>query len=72
MAQTESKLTGRTCKCSGCGEHFTTPGNFDSHRKGSKGVRYCVPPESVGLEIKTRQSGTVWGKPGRDEAKYRA
>lgn len=29
------KLTKNRCKCTHCGEHFTTLRGFDRHRKGS-------------------------------------
>jgi len=35
------------CKCSVCGEYFTTPANFDLHRRGNPTSRVCVPPYTL-------------------------
>lgn len=52
----------KTCKCAGtCGEVFSTPGNFDAHRKtvgyADNYTRICVDPESVNLVLGERD---VW------------
>ena len=43
------------CLCSGCGEYFTTPRNFDAHRRGNFDTghegellnRRCVDPATL-------------------------
>lgn len=62
----------RRCECPACGELFTTPANFDKHRKGKPGARYCVPPAAVGLVTKTVSGGwTVWAEPLPEDARER-
>lgn len=52
---------GRAAKCDACKEIFSTPGNFDSHRKtvgyADNYNRICVNPESVDLVLGERD---VW------------
>lgn len=53
----------KECHCPTCGEHFTTPGNFDRHRRNGA----CLPPPEAGLvPAKGRREGAkVWSEPGR-------
>lgn len=63
MARTNAPLTpqsGNRCQCPTCKEVFSTVTNFDKHRKGEHGERYCVDPETVGLVIKKVGEYTVW------------
>lgn len=56
---------GRSLKaagCSGCGEVFTTVGNFDSHQRWVDRQLTCLPPESVGL---VRYAHGRWGMPSK-------
>ena len=47
--------------CTVCCRTFSTPANFDRHRKEGE----CLDPESVGLETKVDKHGTViWKRPG--------
>lgn len=65
MARTSAKLNkSNTCKCSVCGEYFSTISNFDRHREGPHGKKVCVDPAGVGLKIGSRGDGTVWMMPG--------
>ena len=48
-----ARLTGNQCFCSGCGEYFTTVGNFDKHKR----IDGCLDPETVGL---TRDDRGYW------------
>lgn len=65
MARTNARLTGKRCKCTACGEVFSTEANFDRHRKGKGDKRYCVDPEDVGLVIKEVSTGSYWCMPSR-------
>ena len=61
MALTNGKLTGNRCRCSVCGEVFSTLSGFDSHRRGKYGSeRKCVLPSTVNLRIVETYTGTVW------------
>ena len=62
MAATKAPVTHTRCRCGGCGEVFSTVGNFDRHRRGGE----CVCPAALGMEIKTGPGGTWWGMPGRE------
>lgn len=42
-----AKLSGQRCLCRGCGEFFSTPGNFDRHRRNGQ----CLAPDVVGLVL---------------------
>lgn len=66
MAQTNHPLTldSQISQCTGCGEVFSNEANFDRHRQGKGKHRYCVDPTLVGLEIKYRPKGKLWGMPG--------
>lgn len=65
MPRTNAVLNqSNTCRCSVCGEYFSTLSNFDRHRKGEHGKKVCVDPESVGLVIGSRGAGSVWKMPG--------
>ena len=45
------------CKCSGCGEYFTTVANFEMHRRGKAEARNCRnPAELVTKDGKARLS----------------
>lgn len=35
------------CFCSGCGEYFTVPANYDLHRRSPGGMRACIPPGTI-------------------------
>ena len=52
----------KTCLCPVCHEVFSTPSNFDRHRKDG----WCLRPSSVGL--KTNEIGIWVGEvlPGKD------
>ena len=52
----------KTCLCPVCHEVFSTPSNFDRHRKDG----WCLLPSSVGL--KTNENGVWVGEvlPGKD------
>ena len=55
------KLNGERCKCSACGQYFSTTANFDKHRVGRHGVdRRCAYPGDVGL---INRDGIWRGKP---------
>lgn len=47
----------KRCKCTACERYFSTPNNFDRHRRALA----CVDPETVGL-VKT---DGIWRLPGR-------
>ena len=55
----------RKSHCSSCGENFSTPTNFDTHRAGGEKGRWkqgeCSPPQKRGLV--QNQNGT-WIKDG--------
>lgn len=63
----ELNLTGQggnRCKCSVCGEVFSTVRNFDAHRDVDyrrPGPGKCVDPETMGLVL-SEKSG-VWVTP---------
>ena len=42
-------VASRMCQCHECKEFFSTPANFDRHRKGAWDMRVCLRPEDVGL-----------------------
>ena len=54
------------CKCTGCGEYFTTPRNFDLHRTTVRGQRVCTPPGRVvnrkGKALLHRNGVGIWAK----------
>lgn len=52
----------KTAHCTVCHNTFTTPGNFDRHRRGGQ----CLAPENVGLVSSRRPWGSIWHMPGRD------
>lgn len=58
------------CHCATCGEHFTTPTNFDRHRRGGA----CMDPASVGLVPASgrRPGARVWARPPREGAPFQA
>lgn len=57
--KTLARLTGNRCLCRACGELFSTPGNFDKHRRNGE----CRPPASGGLV----QAAGIWkAPPARD------
>jgi NAD-dependent SIR2 family protein deacetylase len=46
-------VTGKQCQCTACHRTFSTEANFDKHRRGSYTEgRYCVDPESLGMQKK--------------------
>lgn len=50
--------------CTSCCRTFSTPANFDKHRKEGE----CVDPATKGLEPKVDGHGTVvWKRPGPDK-----
>lgn len=51
-------------KCTGCNAVFSSEKAFDMHRKGEGEHRYCADPRDVGLELKERKAGTLWGRKG--------
>lgn len=50
----------RKAHCSACGENFSTPGNFDKHRRDGE----CVTPIKAGL-IQNKRG--VWTAPGETD-----
>lgn len=58
------RLTGNQCFCTGCGEYFTTVGNFDRHQLINKPCRH---PRDVGL-IQDAQG--YWQMPGTDRPAF--
>jgi hypothetical protein len=66
--RTQAKLTGKRCQCPTCSEFFSTPSNFDRHRKGKHGInRHCVDPATVGMVIGSRADNTFWRMPSETE-----
>ena len=61
------KLTGNRCLCRGCGEVFSTVGNFDRHRSGPWESRVCLEPTAVGL---FRSPVGVWKAPPTPSRQY--
>ena len=67
IAKVEKQSTGTVllksprCECTGCGNVFSVPGNFDAHRKFSsrENQNYCLEPASVGLSLSDKG---VWIK----------
>lgn len=56
---------GNACHCGGCGETFTGITAFDAHRVNRRhGDAMCADPADVGLILRTRPTGTIWGFPG--------
>lgn len=55
-ACTAGWAASRKCHCSGCGENFSTPSNFDKHKPGD-----CLSPVKVGLVL---NGSGLWSKPG--------
>jgi len=55
----------RRCKCSVCGNVFSSIHGFDSHRVGEHGAheRRCVYPGFKGLRIRAVKSGREWYSP---------
>lgn len=54
-----------SCHCSGCDETFTSLTAFDAHRVNRRqGDAECANPTAVGLILRQRVGGTVWGFPG--------
>lgn len=49
---------GRKCHCRGCGNNFSTPANFDKHRRNGE----CVPPDKAGLVMNQRGVYTMPGE----------
>jgi hypothetical protein len=47
-------------QCAACERVFTTPGNFDRHRRGGE----CVDPFTIGMEINRKGA---WRPPFRGE-----
>ena len=41
------RIGTRNCKCSGCGEYFTSVGTFDLHRAGTGSNRRCLDPAKM-------------------------
>ena len=66
------KLTGKRCRCAGCGETFSTPANFDKHRDGPWTARVCLEPSGAGLCL---GADGLWREPGKNingkQAPYR-
>ena len=64
------KLTIGTklCKCAACGEFFTTPANFDSHRSGKGLKRVCLDPGQMrdkhGKAVFRHNVRGFWAKTG--------
>jgi hypothetical protein len=54
--------------CAACCQHFTSDSAFDMHQRLTKTGSKCLPPSAVGLVIKKRTSGDLWGRPGPDSA----
>lgn len=52
---------GRKCHCRGCGQNFSTVGNFDRHLERRESGNRCLLPADCGLE--PNRYG-VWIKPG--------
>jgi hypothetical protein len=50
--------------CGACHETFTTPSNFDRHRKDGQ----CQPPANVGLVASDRGGTQMWHQPGAPAA----
>lgn len=62
----------KRCKCTACGEYFTTPGTFDRHWSSGKRGRgqmttTCNEPASLGLV----KRGAYWGWPGEKPLEIR-
>jgi hypothetical protein len=58
-------LRGDRCRCSGCGEYFTTTSTFDRHRKGPYTDRTCLSVDALfALGWKTNKYG-FWMRPGK-------
>lgn len=51
----------KTAYCTSCDETFSTPNNFDRHRRDGG----CRPPASVGLVL---ADNGRWQMPGREES----
>lgn len=49
----------KTAYCTSCGETFSTPANFDRHRRGGE----CASPGDVGLLL---ADNGRWQMPGRE------
>lgn len=56
------------CHCSGCDETFTSISAFDAHRVDrTHGDARCAAPTNVGLILRERPAGTLWGRSGDDD-----
>lgn len=53
--------------CTACHQTFTTPNNFDRHRRGDTDARQCLDPRDCGFVPAERVGFTAWSAPGRDE-----
>ena len=54
-----------SCKCSVCGEYFTTARNFDHHRTGPASNRKCTHPSKLtGRRELTLNDRGYWQAPG--------
>jgi hypothetical protein len=58
---------GKAAHCTACHETFTTPANFDRHRRGPDNNRRCLDPSEVGLVRVARKDYAAWSMPGRNE-----
>lgn len=56
----------KAAHCTACCTTFTTPGNFDRHRRGEGDARACLGPASAGLVQVQRAGYVAWSMPGRD------
>lgn len=62
-----SRPTSTACHCVGCNETFTGLSAFDAHRVDrTHGDAKCAAPADVGLILRERPAGTLWGYPGDD------
>lgn len=59
--------TGSECQCPNCKLFFSSEYPFMLHQHWEKGILVCLPPESVGLQQRTRKAGITWvsGDDGR-------
>lgn len=55
------KVSGRRCRCSGCGQLFNSVGSFDGHRTGPYAAgRRCLTTEEMMARGWSRNQGGYW------------
>lgn len=62
---TAKTLRGDRCRCSGCGEYFTTTSTFDRHRKGPYTDRRCLTASELQELGWSKNPFGFWMRPGR-------